>query len=188
VGDLRVIGAVGKIGSGKDTAVKYISSKCSIHTFSIGDIAREIARNEGLPATRESLQKITEEYYEKYGRTYFVEETIRRIERANCPHMLITGIRAPTDVTTLRRHFLDNFVLICVRADERKRFQRLLSRREPRDPKTWQQFLEQDRAEEKIFQLDEACRLADYRIDNDGTVEELFQKIDEIIMKTLSCC
>jgi dephospho-CoA kinase len=100
--------------------------------------------------------------------------------------MLITGIRAPTDVMTLRKRFHDDFVLICVRAHERKRFQRLLSRQEPRDPKTWQQFLEQDRAEEKIFQLDESCRLADYRIDNDGTVEELNHKIDRIIMKTLN--
>jgi dephospho-CoA kinase len=185
---LKVIGAVGRIGSGKDTAIKYISKKCSIQILSIGDIAREMAKNAGLSATRESLQKITENCYKKYGRTYFIEETIRRIERANCPRMLITGIRAPTDVTTLRKRFLDDFVLICVRADERKRFQRLLSRREPRDPKTWQQFLEQDRTEEKIFQLDEACRLADYRIDNDGTVEELHQKIDEIIMKTLNYC
>jgi dephospho-CoA kinase len=184
---LRVIGTVGRIGSGKDTAIDYISKKCSIQTFSIGDIARGIAKNEGLRATRENLQKITEEYYEKYGKTYFIEETIRRIRRANCEYLLITGIRAPLDAVTLRKHFHDDFVLICVRADERKRFQRLFSRGEPRDPKTWQQFLEQDRTEEEIFQIDETCRLANYMIDNDGTPEELYQKIDEIIKKTLNC-
>jgi dephospho-CoA kinase len=185
---LKVIGAVGKIGSGKDAAIKYIAGKRSLRMFSIGDIARDIARNEGLPATRKNLQMITEKYYEKFGRTYFIEETIRRIERAGCEQMLITGIRAPTDVTTLREHFHDDFVLICVTADEQKRFQRLLQRRESRDPKTWQQFLEQDRNEENIFRLDEACKLADYKIQNEGTLEELHKKIDEIIEKTLSRC
>jgi dephospho-CoA kinase len=131
---------------------------------------------------------ITEEYYEKFGRTYFVEETIRRIKSANRSRVLITGIRAPKDVTTLRQHFHDDFVLICVTADQRKRFQRVLARGEPRDPKTWRDFLEQDRAEERIFHLAEACKLADYRIDNNGTVEELFQRIDRIIKERLSNC
>lgn len=161
---------------------------CSIPIISIGDIAREIVRNEGLPATRENLQMITEKCYERFGKTYFVEETIRRIRRANQSRMLITGIRAPTDITTLRENFQSDFVLICVTADKRKRFQRLLARGEPRDPKTWQEFLRQDRAEENIFQITEACSLADYRIDNNGTVEELFQRIDRIIKERLSNC
>jgi len=153
--------------------------------ISIGDIAREIAENEGLPATRENLQMITKDCFEKFGRTYFVEETIRRIRHANHSRVLITGIRAPTDVSTLRKHFHDDFVLICVTANKRKRFQRLLARGEPRDPKTWREFLKQDRAEEQIFQLTEACKLADYSIDNNVTVEELFQRINKIIKERL---
>ena len=185
---MRVIGAVGKIGSGKDSVIRYISTKCSLQILSVGDIAREIAKNEGLPATRENLEVITERYYEKYGGSYFIDETLRRIERANCERILITGIRAPTDAMALRERFHDDFILICVRANAQKRFQRLLSRRESRDPKTWQQFLEQDRTEEKIFHIEETCRLADYRIDNDGTVEELHQKIGDTISKTWKCC
>lgn len=179
------MGAVGRIGSGKDTVIRYISRKWSVPTVSIGDIAREIARDEGLPATRENLQVVTEECYERFGRTYFVEEAVKRIKRVNSDVVLVTGVRAPTDVITLREHFHDDFILICVEADERRRFQRLLSRGEPRDPRTWEQFLEQDRNEERIFRVDEACGLADYRVDNNGTAEELFRRIDEIIEERL---
>jgi dephospho-CoA kinase len=185
---LIVIGAVGRIGSGKDTVVRYISKKCSIPIVSIGDIAREMAEKEGLPATRENLQVLTEKCYERFGRTYFIEETMRRMRRANRDRVLITGIRAPTDVTTLKERFRDDFVLICVVADRRRRFRRLLSRGEPRDPKTWQEFLEQDRAEERIFQLSVTCKLADYRIENDGTMGELFQRADVVIEERLGGC
>jgi dephospho-CoA kinase len=183
---LKIIGAVGQIGSGKDTVIRYISNRLSIAAISIGDIAREIARNEGLPATRENLQKITEKRYEQFGRTYFIEETIRKIRHANIDRILITGIRAPTDVATLRKNFHEDFLLICVTANKKTRFQRLAKRAEPRDPKTWKEFLDQDEAEEKIFTLTEACKLADYRIENNGTAEELFQKVEEIIEENLT--
>jgi dephospho-CoA kinase len=183
---LKIVGAVGQIGSGKDTIVKYISDKCSMPIISIGDIAREIAKHEGLPATRENLQKITEKYYAQFGRTYFIEETIRRIQHAKHDKILITGIRAPTDITTLRNHFHEDFILISVTANKKNRFQRLLTRGEPRDPKAWQEFLKQDREEEKIFQIAKSCKLADYSIENNGTVEKLFQKVDKIITERLS--
>jgi dephospho-CoA kinase len=175
------LGAVGQIGSGKDTVVKYISTKFSIPIISIGDIARKIAKDEGVPATRENLQKITERYYEKFGKTYFIEETVARIEHSGKEKMLITGIRAPTDVTTLKNHFHDDFVLIAIVADKRKRFQRLRMRQESRDPKKWKEFLKQDQNEEEIFHISEACKLADHIIENSGTLEDLFQKVDNAI-------
>jgi dephospho-CoA kinase len=183
---MKVVGAVGQIGSGKDTVIKYISKRFSIPTISIGDIAREIARKEGLPATRENLQKITEKRFEEFGRSYFIEQTVRRLRHESKDKMLITGIRAPIDVATLRRNFQEDFVLICVLADERTRFQRLLKRAEARDPKTWREFLKQDEAEERIFQLTKTCKQADYVVDNNGTAEELFQRVDEIIQRRLA--
>jgi dephospho-CoA kinase len=125
---LKIIGAVGQIGSGKDTVIRYIANRLLIPTISIGDIAREIARNEGLPATRENLQKITQKRYEQFGNVYFIEETIRKIKHANIDRILITGIRAPTDIAALRKNFHDNFLLICVTANKKTRFQRLAKR------------------------------------------------------------
>jgi dephospho-CoA kinase len=181
---MTIVGAVGAIGSGKDTVISYISTKSSMPIISIGDIARDIVKSEGLPLTREHLQQITVKYYEKFGKTYFIEETVNRIKRSRHDKVLITGIRAPTDVETLRKNFLDDFILISVTADKRKRFQRLKMRGDLRDPKTWREFLEQDQNEEKIFHINESCKLANYRIDNNGTFQELFQKIDKILEGT----
>jgi len=182
---LKIVGVVGKIGSGKDTVVKHISSECSMQILSIGDIVREIARNEGLPETRENLQKITEKYYAKFGKTYFINETVRRIRVLNVDKVAITGIRAPIDAETLREHFHENLILICVTATKKIRFERLLKRNEPRDPKTWREFLEQDQEEEKIFQIKETSKLANYQITNNETIEKLFQKVDRIIKSSL---
>jgi len=97
----------------------------------------------------------------------------------------ITGIRAPIDAETLREHFHENLILICVTATKKIRFERLLKRNEPRDPKTWREFLEQDQEEEKIFQIKETSKLANYQITNNETIEKLFQKVDRIIKSSL---
>ena len=178
---MKLAGAIGRIGSGKDTVIQYISKRLSIPILSIGDIAREIARNEGVPETRENLQKITEEYYAKFGKTYFINETVRRIRVLNVDKVAITGIRAPIDAANLRKHFHEDLILICVAATRKIRFERLLRRNEPRDPKTWREFLEQDREEEKIFQIKETSKLANYQITNNETIEKLFQKVDRIV-------
>ena len=183
---MRIVGAVGQIGSGKDTVISYISKRFSTPILSIGDIARKIARNKGLPATRENLQEITQKCFEEFGRTYFIEETIKKIRNGNEERVLITGIRAPTDVEALRDCFQHDFILICVMADRKTRFQRLVKRAESRDPVAWREFLRQDEAEEQIFHLSRTCKLADYRINNEGTPEELFKKVDEIIQERLA--
>jgi dephospho-CoA kinase len=177
---MKVLGAVGRIGSGKDTVVKYIASRYSIPIVSIGDIAREIARSEGLRATRENLQKITEDRFRRFGKTFFIEETVKRIKAKRTRVAVITGVRSPIDVQTLRHHFGRDFILICVDADERVRFERLKRRGESRDPKAWQDFTKQDANEDRIFRLSEACRLADFNVDNNDGLEKLFRQVDKI--------
>jgi dephospho-CoA kinase len=149
--------------------------------ISIGDIAREIAKSESIEPTRENLQKLSERYFGRFGKDFFIRKVIEKIENNHLDKAVITSIRTPLDVTTLKRRFDGDFILFYVDVDVKERFRRLRQRGETRDPKTWEEFLEQEKQEERIFHLHESFAMADYRLRNNGTLDGLFRQIDTII-------
>lgn len=52
---VRVIGAIGKNGSGKDEVLRYLSARYGVPFVATGDIVRSLAAEEGLEPTRENL-------------------------------------------------------------------------------------------------------------------------------------
>ena len=79
----------------------------------------------------------------------------------------------------------DNFILFHVSVeDPHIRYKRLTLRNRKGDPKSYDEFLEQDRREEKMFHMKKASSMADYSLDNSGTREDLHRQIDAI-MQTL---
>ena len=55
-----IIAAVGKNASGKDYFLDFISKEFGVPLLSIGDVARELAEQEGLEKTRENLHYISQ--------------------------------------------------------------------------------------------------------------------------------
>jgi dephospho-CoA kinase len=183
---MKIISSIGPIGSGKDTVIKYISDKYKFNIISMGDIVREIAATQGVPATRDNLHRISQDYFQKYGKEYFINKVVEKIQVSNTDKIAVTGLRTPTDVMKMRNKFGKQFVLIFVdMSDPKKRFERLRSRNEARDAHAWEDFLAQDKEEEEIFSLSETRKLADYVIFNDGGLEDLYLKTEAIVEKEL---
>jgi dephospho-CoA kinase len=180
---MRVIGAVGQNGSGKDEVLKYLEARYGVPFFSTGDMVREIAAQEDIEPTRDKLRAISERYFREKGEGCFVRLLAERIRRDAEPVVGISGIRSLKDVQILREVFGDAFVLINVSvSDPRQRYERMVKRAEERDPQQYEQFLMQDEAEEALFQITEAGNLADYAISNDGTLADLHKAIDQLVM------
>ena len=174
----RVIGAVGQNGSGKDEVLKYLKATYGIPFFSTGDMVREIASKEGVELTRDNLRSISERYFRENGEGCFVRLLAEHIIKEDPPIVGISGIRSLPDVTILRTIFGTNFVLIAVTVkDPKLRYSRMVARAEERDPASYEQFLAQDQAEEKLFHMNAAVQSADYRISNDGTLADLHKAI-----------
>ncbi len=179
---MKVIGAVGQNGSGKDEVLKYLKAACGIPFFSTGDMVRQIATEEGLEATRDNLRAISERWFRERGEGCFVRLLAERIKREENQTVGISGIRSLADATILRESFGDDFVLIRVAmADSKQRYERMVARGEERDPHSYEQFLALDRKEEALFHVEEAGRQAQYTIGNDGTLEDLHRAIDKLL-------
>jgi dephospho-CoA kinase len=179
---MKIFGSIGRIGSGKDEVIKYLSNKYNIHMLSVGDIVREMAANKGLPLTREHLHSISSERIEKYGKEYFMGLVLKRIRENQWEKAGVTGIRTPDDVRFLKNHVGNDFVLFYVHIDDpHTRYQRINQRKSERDPQTYNEFLKQDYEEERMFHIDEASSMADYSLDNSKSLESLHRQVDEVI-------
>ena len=177
-----VIGAVGDIGSGKDEVLKYLRDRYNVPFLSTGDIVRQMALEEKVEGTRENLEAISKRCFTELGRGCFVRMAAQEIVKRGWKVAGISGVRSPDDVAVMREMFGGSFILVRVDVNEpRIRFERVRLRGERRDPLTWEAFQQQDRNEEQEFQINRAETMADYAIDNSGTVEELHRQIDELV-------
>jgi dephospho-CoA kinase len=179
---MKVIGVIGKNGSGKDEVLKCFRDKYGVSFLSTGDIVRGIAAEEGLKPTRENLQSISERYFKERGEGCFVKMVVDKIRENGWKAAGISGVRSPKDIDILRSELGNRFVLIYVYVtDSHVRFERMLKRGEGRDAKAYEQFLQQDADEEKLFNIEKAATKADYTVSNDGSLGDLRIAIDNLV-------
>jgi dephospho-CoA kinase len=179
---MRIIGVVGQNGSGKDEVLKYLHARYDIPFLSTGDAVREIAGKEGREPTQENLKEISERCFREMGEGCFVKLVAERIRRDRWPTAGISGIRSINDVRLLRTMLGKDFVLVHVYvSDPRRRYERMLTRGEERDPQSYEQFIRQDEAEERLFHIADAEKQADYSIPNDGTLDNMHRAIDDLV-------
>ena len=100
---------------------------------------------------------------------------------------IVDSIRNPLEVISLRKEtLLRRFFLISVDANSKLRYDRLCSRGRIGDTDSWEKFIEQEKKEENNDdpykqQLSRTMEMADYSIDNSGTLEELEAQVNRII-------
>jgi dephospho-CoA kinase len=181
---MKIIGAVGQNGSGKDEVLKYLKSAYNVPFLSTGDVVRGIATKDGVEPTRENLGKISARCFEELGKGCFVKMLADKLKLSNWPVAGITGIRSLDDVTILKNIFGKDFILFRVFVtDPQVRFARMVRRAEGRDPVSFEQFSQQEDYEENLFKISEAEAHADYSLSNDASLAGLHRQIDEIVIK-----
>ncbi|MFH8080987.1 MAG: AAA family ATPase [Candidatus Aenigmatarchaeota archaeon] len=176
-----VLGIVGFIGSGKDTAAKYIEEKYGYKTISYSELVHEKTREEGLETTRENLQMIAKKYRENYGMDYFARLAVEKALNSGCEKIILKDLRRKEDVE-VPKQFFERFYVIEIYANKKIRFERLKRRGSIKDPKTWKEFVKQEE-NEKLLGFHEAVKYADFRIKNNGSIEDLKSQIDQLMKK-----
>lgn len=179
---MPIIGLTGKIGGGKTTFSAYIQKKYGFQKLSFVDkILIPELRKRKKTINRKNLQQIGRELYLKYGDIEFTELFLEGIDLAE--KLIIDDIRYPVAANYIRNRFLNNFWLIGVKTDVEIRFQRVLARGEEGEI-SYQDFLKMDSAPTER-QIDEVLLQADYLIENNGTLGDLYQQCDKITKEIL---
>ena len=179
---MKVIALMGFIGCGKETASKYLSEQYGYRQFSMGTDGTigNLTRKLGLPATRENLQNVSQEYREKYGMDYFAKLTLKEILDSKCEKALITEVRKSEDISIPRNHFGSNFIVLFIDSLPEIRFSRLLKRGLHRDPKSWEEFQKHEKREYELY-FSKSIGMEDATISNNISLGELQKNIDKIL-------
>ena len=177
-----IIGFTGLLASGKGTAAKYLGERYRASTYRFSSILRDICRRAHLAQTRDNFVKMSECLRDTFGEDLLSKAIAKDAETDDNPIVVVDGIRRIADIEHLQK--LPNFVLTEISADPKIRFERLVKRGENADDntKTFAQFLADHERSTEISILD-VIPLANERINNDGSIEELHRQLDELINK-----
>ncbi|MBT5337948.1 AAA family ATPase [Candidatus Falkowbacteria bacterium] len=177
-----IIGFVGEIASGKGEASDYITKKHQTGYFRFSTIIREVLKRLHLEESRETMQRISLVLRENFGQDLFAKVIAKDAE--NDPHQIVCvdGIRRTPDIKYLRE--LPNFHLINIQTEEKIRFERIIRRAENPDDKnkTFQEF-QKDQQGETELTIREVAKQANFIVNNNGTFEELYSQLDDLITK-----
>ena len=179
-----VFGLTGKNASGKGTVAEILKKK-NFTYHSLSDSLRDELKLLKKEETRENLIDIGNELREKGGPGVLADKLIPKLNFEN--NHIVDSIRNPLEVISLRKEtLLRRFFLISVDANSRLRYDRLCSRGRIGDTDSWEKFVEQEKKEENNDdpnkqQLSRTMQMADYNIDNSGTLQELEAQVNKII-------
>jgi dephospho-CoA kinase len=178
---ILVIGLAGRIGAGKGTVAEYLKKEYKAEQFVYSDILRDILDRLHIEITRENLQILGKGLRESLGRDVLVEAMKGDLSEAKSEMRLIDGVRYVNEVKMLRT-FPHN-VLIFVDAPEKVRYERAKKRAEKGEENlSLDEFRKKESAATES-ELDEVEKMADFVIDNSGTIKELREKIKGLLEK-----
>ena len=174
-----IIGLTGKNAAGKGEVANYLKTKEFVY-YSLSDVIREEATKRGLEHSRDNLINLGNELRQKYGSAYLAEQINNKIKMQLNKNFVIDSIRNPFEAKELQKN--KKFALVGVDAPVELRFKRLLERNRLGDAKTLEEFRQQEQREnlksDTNQQLDATFGMANKIILNDGSLQELYKKID----------
>jgi dephospho-CoA kinase len=178
----QIIGLVGLSVSGKGTVSKLLEKEFGFFATSLSDRIREELDRREIVETRDWMRKVGNELREKYGADILVKRTEEMISDRHLQKVVIDSVRNPTEVEEIRRM---GGIILGVEASAEKRFELMKMRGRNGDALTWEEFLrldeEEERAEDFGQQNSKCLEMADKTIKNDGTGEDLKEKIRQLI-------
>lgn len=175
-----ILGFTGEIASGKGTASKYVMDKYHASSYRYSTMLRDVLKRLYIEDTRENMQHISTILRKNFGEELMAKVIFHDAKDSQSEIVVIDGIRRLADIAYLKD--LPHFKLIYVEVSMDKRYERITKRGENPDDnsKTMEQFKKDHEAETEL-QIKELKKYANYIIDNNGNVEDLYRKIDDII-------
>lgn len=179
-----IIGITGTIGAGKGSLVDYLVKKYNFSHYSVRTFLEEEIQRRGLPNNRDSMVLVSNDLRATHHPGYIIEELYKKALILG-KNSVIESIRTVGEIDVLRA-IGKPFFLVAVSAELKTRYERIVKRNQSTDHVSFEKFKEDEAREmessDPTKQNLSACiKRADFLISNNGTREELWHTVDEII-------
>ncbi len=181
---MKVVSIVGMAGAGKSEAARLFEQKgfTRIRFGAITD--HEIVRR-GLGLSEKNERQVREELRREHGMAAYAKLNLSAIEAAlkNGP-VVIDGLYSWEEYLFLKERFGTDFVVVAVWASPKTRYHRLAHRRER--PLIPEDAVSRDKAEIENMGKGGPIAMADFTLTNEGSVEDLKERVDRTIERIAS--
>lgn len=177
-----VLGLAGQIASGKDTVANYIVEKHGGVSLSFSRPLRDILNIACLPINRINMSWLAQTLIDRFGGDTISNIIGKEIESSDKQIFILPNIRREDDAA----YFKDwpGYILVGIETDDRVCYERLIKRGQNEDDKvkTWEEY-QKDRQLSTEVEIEGLIKKASIKINNNGTLEELYTQVDKIIEK-----
>ena len=178
--EIKIIAFVGLAGSGKSSAVEYLTEKGYPKIY-FGGIIYKAMEEAGVPITWESQEAFREEIRKQEGKDFVVKRAVKEAHEliaAGQHRLLLDGLYTWSEYKILKHEFPGEMEVVAVVTPKHLRKQRMRNR--PKRPMTSEEVDKRDWSEIENLEKGGPIAIADHYIVNDGSLEKLHQAIDQI--------
>ncbi len=181
-----ILGVAGPYGSGKGEVVAFLRAR-SFYPLSLSDVIREELAARGQSETRDRMIETGRALRAQHGPAVLAERLAAQLLPDR--NYVIDSVRHPAEVEGLRRATA-RFRLIWVDADPAVRLERLRGRGRAGDPTSLDELVaferrEQGSADPAAQQLEAVHGMADFEVQNDGSLEALQDALQRVLERCL---
>ncbi len=181
-----ILGISGLYGAGKGEVIRFLEAR-SFYAFSLSDVIREELAARGLEEARERMIETGNAIRAAEGPGALAHRLADRL--APDRNYVIDSIRHPAEVEVLRSRS-SRFRLIWVDANEETRIARIQARGRGGDPSTLEELRQlegrelgsADRSQQQLLAVRD---LADFTLENDGSLADLEVRIQGVLERCL---
>ncbi len=181
--DIKIVAVVGMCGSGKSTAIEYLTER-GIPKVYFGGVIYKAMEEAGIARTEdgESEKRFREEIRQKEGKDFVVLRAIKEAKKlieAGQKHIVLDGLYSWTEYKILRKEWPTEMTVVAIMVPKALRRKRVAER--PDRPFDAQAIAERDRSEIENLEKGGPIAIADYYIDNSGTIEEFHERFGKLM-------
>lgn len=176
----KIIALVGLAGSGKSSAVEYLTEK-GFPKIYFGGVIYKAMDEAGIEKTWDNQQQFREEIRRREGKDFVIKRVIKNIHdliNAGQNKIVLDGLYTWSEYKFLKHEFPGQVVVIAIVTPKHLRYQRMVKR--PERPMQPHEVDQRDWSEIENLEKGGPIAIADYFVINDGNLDQLHQKIDAV--------
>lgn len=169
-------------GSGKTNAINYLMKKFGWPKVYFGEVTFDEMKKRGLEINEKNERFVREDLRKNFGKTYYAEKVVEKIKALSVDSdILVESLYMWEEYLALKKEFREELITVAIYASPKIRYERLAKR--PERPLTFEEVYSRDCSQIENLTQGGPIAMADYTIDNNGTLDEFFAQIDKIVEK-----
>lgn len=182
--NVKILAFVGLAGSGKSSAVEYLTEKGYPKIYFGGILYKELIAAGITPGDWEPEKKFREEIRQKEGKGFIAIRAAKEAHdliNAGQKRIIFDGLYSWSEYKTLKHEFPGEMTVVAIVTPKHLRYERMATR--PERPMTNKEVEERDWAEIENIEKGGPIAIADYFVTNSGDLSSLHSQLDEILEK-----